>query len=431
MQQLQELVEQLQPLLTDDLQKRMANHVGRLEWAGNGDESFRTLASCLSTLQQFLTPEPSFTLPRRIQRDIFRVLHDLPAKIRSGGANEIKAVAEQAWTLERLLWQYGILGSSDEADQLKRRADELRSAVGDAEQIRRNVAEHEQAALTAAGQIEAQLAVIGEAAEKVREHQKQAEQHLGTIKGVVDNSDSLKGKLNEADAYIREAKEGVGRIVKEIEGDRELSEEALQDLKEALAKVEQSKEALAKYEKDMWELREKIIGLLPGATSAGLAHAFNDQRGRLVVRQRVWGGAFIAAIAILTIFGIWYLASYAGEPSSVLDVFAYMSHRLPFAAPLVWLGWYSARQYNLAARLHEEYAFKETVSRAFEGYKGQMAALSEGHQGEEGDVSPMLTLCNNVLSIISADPGRIYERAVRGHKNGSARAIKAKIEGEQ
>jgi len=79
--------------------------------------------------------------------------------------------------------------------------------------------------------------------------------------------------------------------------------------------------------------------------------------------------------------------------------------RLPLIAPLIWLAIYAGRHYGLALRLQEEYAYKEAVSAAFEGYKREMSTV--GMRSDGG--SPLVTLCENVLNTLGQRPGRIYE----------------------
>ena len=59
----------------------------------------------------------------------------------------------------------------------------------------------------------------------------------------------------------------------------------------------------------------------------------------------------------------------------------------------------------LALRVEEEYAFKEAVSTAFEGYKREMKDIAS-HDNES---PPLVILCENVLLALAQRPGRIYE----------------------
>jgi hypothetical protein len=60
----------------------------------------------------------------------------------------------------------------------------------------------------------------------------------------------------------------------------------------------------------------------------------------------------------------------------------------------------------LSLRLEEEYAYKEAVSTAFEGYKREMKDIDAG---EAANPSPLTKLCTNILAAIAERPGRIYE----------------------
>lgn len=159
------------------------------------------------------------------------------------------------------------------------------------------------------------------------------------------------------------------------------------------------------------ELHTKIEGLLPNATSAGLASAFRNQKGRFLKPQRNWLITFVVAIVLLLAAGIvglpglWPGTSATGQESWD-SILLHLVTRLPLVAPLVWLAIYAGRHYTLALRVEEEYAFKEAVSTAFEGYKREMAGISSSG---DGSLPPIVTLCENVLRALAQRPGRIYE----------------------
>jgi hypothetical protein len=83
-----------------------------------------------------------------------------------------------------------------------------------------------------------------------------------------------------------------------------------------------------------------------------------------------------------------------------------LMHRLPLALPLIWLAFHSSHKAALAQRVEEDYAFKEAVSRSFEGYRREMAEL----EGKVTPDSPLGQLCTNTLATIARRPGLIYEK---------------------
>lgn len=172
---------------------------------------------------------------------------------------------------------------------------------------------------------------------------------------------------------------------------------------EALSVIAAHEKELARLTAEFAALHTRIESLLPNATSAGLASAFRTQKARFDLPQKGWLMTFI--VAILALMGSSVYGLPVADPS--WDAIArHLVNRLPLIAPLVWLAVYAGRHYGLALRLQEEYAYKEAVSTAFEGYKREMNTVSIG---TDGGPNPLVTLCENVLKTLSQRPGRIYE----------------------
>jgi hypothetical protein len=119
---------------------------------------------------------------------------------------------------------------------------------------------------------------------------------------------------------------------------------------------------------------------------------------------------FVAAVFLLLLAGFVGLPGFAlagggVERPSWDTILRHLVNRLPLVAPLVWLGIYAGRNYMLALRMQEEYAFKEAISATFEGYKREMQDI----QGTAPGVLPLVTLCENVLLTLAQRPGRIYD----------------------
>ena len=155
------------------------------------------------------------------------------------------------------------------------------------------------------------------------------------------------------------------------------------------------------------EIQDKIEGLLPGATSAGLASAFRDHKARFNWPQLIWAGTFAAALAGL--LGVAMIGSPLSEEGVVTwdAILRHLVGRLPYAVPFIWLALVAGRHYTLALRLQEDYAYKEAVSTVFEGYKREMKDIPD--PAENAPPSVLVTLCNNVLETLGQRPGRIYE----------------------
>jgi len=161
---------------------------------------------------------------------------------------------------------------------------------------------------------------------------------------------------------------------------------------------------------------QKIISeCLPEATSAGLAHSFAARADRFTWPKRGWALGFAISIGLLVYFGwdmfhsLLEITSATKEGSAPVngDIWHQLLNRLPLLSPLFWFAWVCARQYGHLDRVQEDYAFKEAVSKAFEGYKKQMMEIDKV-RGGAGELSKLLSV--EVIQALSRDPQRIYDR---------------------
>lgn len=236
----------------------------------------------------------------------------------------------------------------------------------------------------------------------------------GQIASLLSEVTKLKGEAATAASKAEELKT-------EVENDRATSAKRLEELRTVADELDRRHDEikifrgeLEKLIGDNTDLNVKAEELLPHAASAGLASAFRTQKERFKSPQRWWLFGFVSAIlALLAIAApeffreILAKTSTNSAPITWDSILINFVHRLPVILPLVWLAIYAGRNYTMAIRMEEDYAFKEAVSTAFEGYKREMTAISSAHESE-GD-SPLIHLCAQVLNCFSQRPGRIYE----------------------
>jgi hypothetical protein len=116
---------------------------------------------------------------------------------------------------------------------------------------------------------------------------------------------------------------------------------------------------LAEFEAKCSEQLKTIETLLRGATSAGLAHAFDERRQTFLKPQNRWQIVFVCsllAIVLLTVSGL--IQVYLSKAIPTYDELVRMwLARLPIAGALVWLALHSSRESALAKRLEEDYGY--------------------------------------------------------------------------
>jgi hypothetical protein len=185
-------------------------------------------------------------------------------------------------------------------------------------------------------------------------------------------------------------------------------------LKEILQHLTKSDEIATGHERrvqaltaELQDLITRVDGLLPGATSAGLASSFNKQKSRFKDPQRQSLRAFVACIGLLFVLGVpSYLSVVFGWPHPTDAAWRSLILRLPIVLPIIWLAIYAGRNYMMSLRMEEDYAYKEAISTAFEGYKREMVNFAAG---DSENPTPIMILCTNILRAIAERPGRIYE----------------------
>lgn len=214
---------------------------------------------------------------------------------------------------------------------------------------------------------------------------------------------AFQAQMSELTATATSDGASIARLEAEAKSSATAMAETVNTSKDAFERVLKYESELKTLKGSFEAMQAKLEGLLPHATSAGLASAFHIQKARFAKPQRNWLIVFVAAILALLVAGLWGLPEARDTWDAILRHFV---NRLPLVAPLIWLAIYAGHHYNMALRMEEDYAFKEAVSTAFEGYKREMKEIPAG---AGSTVSPLVTLCENVLRALSERPGRIYD----------------------
>lgn len=242
-----------------------------------------------------------------------------------------------------------------------------------------------------------------------------AQQQATATEGHKKSAQSAAETGNQVLAEIRSAKSVAEAELAAAAAARRQAEEATTVAK-ALADKSATVEArIATYEKELEVLRNEcaaslktIVALLPGATAAGLAHAFDVRRQSFLTPASRWQWMFIGsllAIVFLTGSALWHVFQ-VGTPPSYDELIRMWLARLPVMIALIWLALHSSHEAALAKRLEEDYGYKAAIASCFEGFKKQMSEVGTNVPAD----SPLALLLENTLKTIAAPPGRIYDK---------------------
>lgn len=174
------------------------------------------------------------------------------------------------------------------------------------------------------------------------------------------------------------------------------------------ARIEDYEARLADLESQCKTQLKTIVDLLPGATSAGLAHAFDERRQTFLKPQRLWERWFIGSVVAIVVLAVTSLMQVIlrENPLTYDEVLLLWLSRLPVAGALVWLALHASHESALAKRLEEDYGYKSAVASSFLGFHKQMSEIGSA----AGSNIPLAKLCEDTLTTIASPPGRIYDK---------------------
>ncbi len=191
------------------------------------------------------------------------------------------------------------------------------------------------------------------------------------IKLIVDGKDAaislptdlelLKESRNKVEKYTTDSAINIDKI----EGFYNTSENLLKKLTD--------------HEKEAEKIVNQCNEILRNTTSVGLAAAFDERANKSNISKWIWVGGLIAALVIGAYIGSERVklltdSLNAENPHwSVISMHIILS-ALSIGAPL-WFAWLSTKQINQSFKLSEDYAFKASVAKAYEGYRREAARI--------------------------------------------------------
>lgn len=265
------------------------------------------------------------------------------------------------------------------------------------------------------------------------DHIQKAQEHADKVRGDLDrtltvatqsttDAEGLKSRVQSAADSTTQLVSDIAKAKSAAENDATAISEALNlathssAITKGLAEKSSTIETqLTQYERKLGELSEQcdaqlatIIGLLPGATSAGLAHAFDIRRQSFLKPQKYWQWLFVGSVLVLValaVSGLWHVY-VSNVPLTYDELLRLWLARLPVAGALVWLALHASRESALAKRLEEDYGYKAAIAASFQGFHRQMSEVGTGILPN----SPLAKLCEDTLSTLATPPGRIYDK---------------------
>ncbi|MDO3627654.1 hypothetical protein [Mucilaginibacter sp. BT774] len=212
---------------------------------------------------------------------------------------------------------------------------------------------------------------------------------LRSMQSAIDDLQPDKEKLERQIKLIEEATEAAESLptdLQALKAARSQVADVSTDAAENIGKIqihEADAGRIALSLKDLEAEAEKIVAqsqeVLRIATSTGLAAAFDERAERLDTSMWWWlVGLILALSGGVTIGVLRYQSLEASLAAPQLNwsiIWLQLLLSLFSVAAPVWLAWLATKQISQRFRLSEDYAFKSSVAKAYEGYRREAARI--------------------------------------------------------
>lgn len=230
------------------------------------------------------------------------------------------------------------------------------------------------------------------------------------LESLSKNDELVKNYLTKTETNRDEITRILTEIKKEQENINIISSHAeekdniINELKIEIKKhINDYKDLIENIKNEKNEKFAEINDLLPGATSAGLAKAFNTRKNDLKKNIKIWFWIRLLSTTAFIILGL-IMFSQSSDIKTFSSLILFAIKRSPVIAGLVLLEEFARRQFNIQTRLEEDYAYKEVLSKSYVGYSNQLEEIDiEGSKGSS-------KLSKNLLEAISQEPGRLIDK---------------------
>lgn len=176
-----------------------------------------------------------------------------------------------------------------------------------------------------------------------------------------------------------------------------------------LKEAEACKDSLDSMEGEAKKIVEKCDDAYRTTSSQGLAAAFTERASSLNISMWVWVVGLVAALGLGVYLGSQQLANLSRiisnpESDKSLVWLNLLLSAFSVGAP-IWFGWLSTKQIGQRFKMAEDYAFKASISKAYEGYRREAVNI---------DLAMQERLFSSALTRLDELPLRLVDDKTHG-----------------
>lgn len=260
------------------------------------------------------------------------------------------------------------LHSEEEILQLRGKINALQTANSELASIRNDYE-------SAFDNFQEKIETVAKFAAEIEEKQNTLNQQVEDIKKKYDNITSIHDDIDGWDEEIETRKTEMNSLSKEIQNLKDSSNTLAEELKKQITSATENQETLNSQQEKNFELLDEIEKTLAGANKKGMAGSFLERKRELGISLWIWGIVFCLSIVGLALISIGLVIPEIKTEIEWLK----LSARITIAAPVIWLAWFSAKQYLQVNKIREDYAFKYASAMAYEGHKKAARELEDAN----------------------------------------------------
>jgi hypothetical protein len=290
-------------------------------------------------------------------------------------------------------------------------SDALEKALPESQNLAASIASERANAKTAATRLRALEAQIAELEPRAKRFNEMVER--------IERANAAADQLPVDLESLREAQKTIETVLSTVKSDQTkiggLATDANSDKASLTAKVKEAEDIVA-----------RCSAAYAASTSHGLAAAFAERSSALAFSMWVWVAGLISALGLGSWIGSSQLRNFSDlikQPGSDPTIAAInLVLTLLSVGATVWFSWVATKQVGQRFRLAEDYAFKASVSRAYEGYRREAANIDETF---------VARLFSSALSRLDEQPLRLVETTTHGspwHELASSDVIRKATE---
>ncbi|WP_440467313.1 hypothetical protein ACKI1H_31045 [Pseudomonas sp. YH-1] len=254
-----------------------------------------------------------------------------------------------------------------------------------------------------------------EAARSLRKLQKEIRAMELRVKELTPRASQMEGLITRIEEVHEAAEQFPSDIellredrdkIKKLLGDADSDRVRIKSIRDSAEHVDKS---LSDSKKDADEIISRCETAYSSATSVGLAAAFHERSIELNSSVWKWVFGLVGALVIGGVVGsiqLHRLSELAMQPnvSQSMVLLNILLSAISVGGP-IWFAWLSTKQIGQRFRLSEDYAFKASISRAYEGFRREAAKIDKNMEA---------SLLASALTRFDELPLRLVEQATHG-----------------